>query len=556
MLLSLVLNSGLMLLAATFLTEVRQLRTMVTQQPRTVRTQLVLGAIFGILSITCTYTGFKFQGAVVNTRVISTTAAGLIGGPISGITAGLLSGLHRYFYDPSGFTSLACGIGTFAFGVIGAAFYKSFSRSRRRWLSIVLITILAEIVQCAILLTFSKPFEAAVALEKVILLPKIIINSIGFVLFMWLFDRLNRNLTIELAEQQVLSLLIAQKCLPYLRRGIGNYEGLQEAVDIVRKSLPEYRVAITDCSGVLVGSGIKSEPDRLPEPAARAIKTGKLVIADDLEGVPGFEMPEDSALIASPLLWDEEVIGTLLLISPTGANKILDADVNFAKALSQLFAATLELGELQHQVDLRRQAEFRALQAQINPHFLFNALNTISALCVTNPDRARETILVLASYLRQTLTLNEQYVTLEQEMSNVDNYLLLSQARFEEALHVTKELPSDLTRLRLPPLILQPIVENAINHGFISSDDRHVAIRITQDDKNAYIEVSDKGSGFSEEVIEKLFDPDDGSYTGLFNVLKRLRSLYRNQFKFDVKSSPEGSTVHLTLPLDPPKSDN
>ena len=82
--------------------------------------KVLLGAIFGVLSISCTYTGLAFQGAVVNTRVVSTVAAGLVGGPISGLCAGALSGLHRYFYNPAGFTSLACGIGTFCFGAVGA----------------------------------------------------------------------------------------------------------------------------------------------------------------------------------------------------------------------------------------------------------------------------------------------------------------------------------------------------------------------------------------------------------------------------------------------------
>lgn len=116
----------------------------------------------------------------------------------------------------------------------------------------------------------------------------------------------------------------------------------------------------------------------------------------------------------------------------------------------------LELGETEHQIALRKQAEFRALQSQINPHFLFNALNTISALCMTDPDRACKTILILANYFRQTLTINEPFVPLEQEISNVDNYLMLTEARFEGALHVECELPDDLRALRLPPLILQP----------------------------------------------------------------------------------------------------
>ena len=217
-------------------------------------------------------------------------------------------------------------------------------------------------------------------------------------------------------------------------------------------------------------------------------------------------------------------------------------------------AAMLELGETEHQIALRKQAEFRALQSQINPHFLFNALNTISALCLTDPDRACDTILVLARYFRQTLTINEPFVPLEQELSNVDNYLLLTEARFEGALHVERQLPDDLHALRLPPLILQPIVENAVRHGFVSVDDRRVSLSIRQDDERAYIRVSDQGPGFPPEVLRRLEDPNDPTYTGLFNVRKRLRSIYGSQCVFTISSTPQGSTVSFSIPLVPPQT--
>ena len=233
--------------------------------------------------------------------------------------------------------------------------------------------------------------------------------------------------------------------------------------------------------------------------------------------------------------------------------RALQEDIRTLESLAKLFSVMLELGEAEHQIALRKQAEFRALQSQINPHFLFNALNTISGLCLTDPDRARKTILVLAAYFRQTLTINEPFVTLEQEVSNVDNYLMLTEARFEGALHVKCSLHDDLTKLRLPPLILQPIVENAVRHGFVSVDDRRVDICIRQDDERAYIRVSDQGHGFPPEVLRKLEDPNDPTYTGLFNVRKRLRSIYGEQCSFTIGSSERGSTVAFSIPLIPPQ---
>lgn len=550
LLIYLLLNISLLLLVAAMLTEIRPLRAMLKQQVRSTPNQLCLGVIFGLLSISGTYTGLNFQGAVVNTRVVSTVAAGLVGGPLSGICAGAMGGIHRYLYNPAGFTSLACGVGTFCFGVIGACGYRWFSRVKRRNLFLVGIAAFSEVVQCAIILVMAKPFTAAVALEKAILLPKIVTNSLGLVIFMYMLDRLNRNLTIELVAQQSLALFIAQKCLPYLREGIGNHRALQQAADTVRSTLPDFQVVITDREQVLASSGISLPRSPLPSPALQAMEKQELVVIQNYSG--GAASSTGIAAIAAPLVWDGRAVGTLMLMTPTGPNIVLEADIRTADSLAQLFSSMLELGELQHQVNLRQQAELRALQSQINPHFLFNALNTISALCLTDPDRARETILVLASYFRQTLSINESFVTLEQELSNVDNYLFLTEARFEGVVHVTKELPEDMTALRLPPLILQPIVENAVRHGGTAVDERYVHIQIRQDGERAHIRVSDKGHGFPPEILKKLRDPNDPSYSGLFNVRKRLRSIYGSQCVFTIDSSDQGSTVSFSIPLVPP----
>ena len=537
LLFSLILNISLLVLMATILTEVRPLRIMIKRQERSVYNQLFLGLIFGLLSISCTYTGLSFEGAVVNTRVVSTIAAGLVGGPVSGVCAGLMSGVHRYLYNPAGFTSLACGIGTFGFGVIGALSYRWFSRRGRRTLDLILLTVGAELVQAALILLLSKPFSAALALEKAILLPKMIVNSIGLVAFMRILDRLNRDLTIE---------LVAQECLPYLRKGIRDHKSTQRAVNIVHEKLPHFQVAMTNRTQVLAASGCDLSATPLPTAAREAMAQQETVVMEVAKG-------QRSAMLAAPLVTDEQIIGSLLLITPTGPNLVLDADVKTLESLAQFFSVMLELGETEHQIALRKQAEFRALQSQINPHFLFNALNTISALCMTDPDRACKTILILANYFRQTLTINEPFVPLEQEIANVDNYLMLTEARFEGALHIECELPDDLRALRLPPLILQPIVENAVRHGFVAVDDRRVAISIHQDDKRAYIRVSDQGHGFPPEVLKKLEDPNDPTYTGLFNVRKRLRSIYGKQCDFHIDSSDKGSTVSFSLPLIPPE---
>jgi len=546
----LLVNISLLVLVAAILIELKPLRRLLKKQNKSLTDQLCLGIIFGALSISGTYTGLSLQGAVVNTRVVSTLAAGLVGGPLPGLCAGLMGGVHRMLYAPSSFTSLACAIGTFCFGVIGAITCWRIPQKRGRNLSLILLAILSELLQSLIILSICRPFSAALELEKVILPPKMVMNSLGLVLFMSLLDRFNRSVTIELAEQQYLALLIAHKCLPFLREGLENRGAMGQAVDTVREMLPDVCVALTDLEQVVAASGM--ELSAIPLPAQKAMESGELVVERDVSDLCGPPRRRSRAFIAAPLTCGEEQIGTILFCVPQGPNLILEADCCTAEGLARLFSSMLELGELQHQIQMRQQAELRALQSQIDPHFLFNALSTISALCTIEPQKAKETILTLASYFRQALSINEPFVSLEQELSNVRNYLALTEARFQDAIHVTWDLPDVLPVLYLPPLILQPIVENAVRHGGTAVDERHVRISIRQEDGRANIRVSDRGHGFSEEILKRLQNPRDPGYTGLFNVQKRLRSVYGGQCAFTVDSSEQGSTVAVSIPLIPP----
>ena len=137
---------------------------------------------------------------------------------------------------------------------------------------------------------------------------------------MRILDRLNRDLTIELVEQRAVALLIAQECLPYLRKGIRNREDLQRAVDIVREKLPHFQVALTDRTQVLAASGCDLPATPLPIAAREAMAQRETVVMEVSKG-------HRSAMLSAPLVTDEQVIGALLLIAPTGPNLVLDADV-------------------------------------------------------------------------------------------------------------------------------------------------------------------------------------------------------------------------------------
>ena len=191
-------------------------------------------------------------------------------------------------------------------------------------------------------------------------------NSLRLVLFMSLLDRFNRSVTIELAEQQYLALLIAHKCLPFLRAGLENREAIQRAADMVREMLPEDRVAITDREQVVAASGM--DLSSIPLPARRAMDSGELVVERDASDLCGPPRHRNRAFIAAPLTCGEERIRALLFCVPQGPNLILEADCRTAEGLARLSSSMLEVGVLQHQIQMRQQAELRALQSQIDPH--------------------------------------------------------------------------------------------------------------------------------------------------------------------------------------------
>ncbi len=198
------------------------------------------------------------------------------------------------------------------------------------------------------------------------------------------------------------------------------------------------------------------------------------------------------------------------------------------------------------------------LQAQIKPHFLYNSLNIIVALCRIDACRARELILDLSSYLRHTFDFKNlaKYITFDEELEYIQAYVRIEQARFRDKLEVKYEL-DDTEELRLPPLILQPLVENAIRHGIRKSDGGGmVALRVKNLADCFIIEVEDDGAGMTENQIKKVVsgNPAAGSGVGLANIQRRLQTLYGT--RLSIESRPgEGTKITVIFPKRKENSD-
>ena len=194
---------------------------------------------------------------------------------------------------------------------------------------------------------------------------------------------------------------------------------------------------------------------------------------------------------------------------------------------------------LQEQETLLLAAKIEALSNQINPHFLFNTLASISSLIRTQPDTARMLILKLSGLLRRLMRSTDHFVTMREELESVDEYLDIEVVRFGPKLKVVKRISPDTLDVIVPSMILQPLVENSIKHGLERKiGEGRLTITTKLRDRQIVIEVHDDGLGMTEERLQQAV----GEGIGLSNVNERLRTIYGAGCQLKLKSIPGGGT--------------
>ena len=340
--------------------------------------------------------------------------------------------------------------------------------------------------------------------------------------------------------------------------------------------LPETRaeaIALTDTQCVLAYVG-ESDPVFPPgSPNTRVtldvLKSGRMETfsASDksytiLEGFPMDEdYPSPDAQeglpvgVIVPLIVADKAIGTLKLYYRSG--QLIDrTQLTIARGFAMLLSAQLSAYELDLQAELTARAEVKALQAQINPHFLFNTLNTIAVLTRTDPIRARELLREFSVFYRRTLENSESKITLSQELDQTRRYLMIEQARFgEDRIVETEHVQQGLEDVPVPPFSVQPIVENAVRHAMRDSGPLNIDIHVVVDGSDVLVAVADDGLGMDEEVAARLLAeslPATGSSKGtgiaLKNVADRIELFYGVGSGIDVVSKlGEGTVVTLRL---------
>jgi two-component system LytT family sensor kinase len=203
--------------------------------------------------------------------------------------------------------------------------------------------------------------------------------------------------------------------------------------------------------------------------------------------------------------------------------------------------------KLEDQERLLMQARVDALISQINPHFLFNTLNTVSSLIRFDPDTARNVVLKLSNILRRRLRVQAHFLPLQQELDFIDDYLSIEVVRFgSDKLRVEKNIDPETYDLEIPSMILQPVVENSIRHGLGPKvEGGTITLRAARQGGRLVLEVSDNGIGISPERQREVFE----SGIGIRNVRDRLKVLYGDDFSLRVESIPgQGTSIRFELP--------
>lgn len=551
---SLINRVAIIILLAFFMSKIGLFRKLISKQDINVKDKILLSFIFGIYGIIGTYTGIPISGAIANARVVGVFVGGLLGGPFVGVLSGIIAGGHRYLIDIGGFTAFACALSTLMEGIM-AGFLKKRMEKYEDKLAFSLITgMAAEVLQMIIILIFAKPFSKALGLVKIIGIPMIITNGIGIAVFISITDSIFKDLETAAAYQAQLALRIANKTLKYFRKGF-NETTAYETATIIKEMTNVKAVSFSNREGILAHVGVGEDHHFPGSPiktnlTRETIKKGKYSVAN-FQNEIGCENENCSlkSAIIVPLTEGNKVIGTLKLYK-TEENSITKVEKELALGLAQIFSTQIELSKVDFQREMLVKSELKALQAQINPHFLFNAINTIVSLIRTQPDNARNLLIHLGNYFRNNLQEGNDEVELHKEIENINSYLEIEKARFGDKLKIIYNIPEEIDCL-LPPLLLQPIVENAVKHGVLEKiEGGTVEITAIDNEIETELIVKDDGVGMSPETLSSLFNEDNNSDSiGLNNVNSRLKNKYGKEYSLKIDSKlNKGTIVTMTIP--------
>lgn len=566
---------GLIIIVAYLLMNVTYFKKMMSERSK-LSSQIQLLIVFGLFAAVSNFTGVEIRNneilssqifskisddaVIANTRVLTISVAGLIGGPVVGIGVGIVSGITRYLIG--GIDAYTYVISSALIGLTSGYFgYRAMKNNRYpNVFTGVILGAIMEVIQMICIIIFATNTDYALNIVKLIALPMILINSLGVAIFLSIIISTIQQEQRMRAVQTHDVLNLANQTLPYFRAGL-NEASATKAAQIIKDLMKVSAVSITNKTDILAHVGAASDhhvPRKkiITDLSKQVIKSGEIKEAHSRSEIgcthPG--CPLEGAIVI-PLYVHNEVIGTLKLYF-TDSNKLTYVERRLAEGLANIFSSQIELGEIEIQSKLLKDAEIKSLQAQVNPHFFFNAMNTISALIRVDSEKARELLLNLSNFFRSNLQgAKSTSITIEKEIQQVEAYLSLEQARFPERFNIHFDIDNGLKHAKVPPFIIQILVENAIKHAFHNrKSGNDVYVKVKEGHQTIEISVEDNGFGIPEEkrahIGHNVVSSTSGTGSALENLNKRLIGLYNSNARLNFKTSETGTKFYTSIPLE------
>ena len=526
--LNLLEKTSFLIVILILMSKIKILKNILKSEQNNKRNLIIISGVFSFLAIVGTYLGIDVDGSMANVRNIAIVSGGMLFGPIVGVTAGIVAGVHRFLIDINGITAIPCFLTSVLAGVLSGYLCNRVD-SDKKWVVGIICGMFVESMSMEIILILSRPYDIAVSIVRHIYIP-MMIGQVGIGFLISILQSLRREKEEIAAQQAKLSLDIANKTLPYFRNM--NKNSLNKVCEIIKNDIDADAVSITDRKVVLSYVGIgedyfKNNNKTLSNITKECIIKGEIIYIkeEQEEYLVDKKTPLKTAMII-PLKENDETVGTLKIYY-SKQREITESRQALAIGLSQMISTLMEISKVEQMKEAANKAEIKALQTQINPHFLFNALNTITSFIRINPDIARNLIINLATFLRYNLEFSDTTIDIKKELEQVKAYIEIEKARFGDKLNVIYDIDEDVN-IKIPSLIIQPLVENAIIHG-IRANGGHGTVKISVKNKTnkIYISVENDGVTIDEDIIKKVKNGNmPENKIGLYNVHLRMKLMY------------------------------
>jgi two-component system, LytTR family, sensor histidine kinase LytS len=505
--------------------------------------------LFSSLSIIGSYDAIPWGNYITSTRLASIIVGGIMGGPIVGVSVGGISGVHLALLHGGNATHLA--IVSVLIGMYAGFMKSKNSIHKMDWILGAGVAIGAEFVQYGATLLFAKSTGAEMLANGFNTLATALVSVMGVVLFLVIINLIAVEQDIYGAKAAQLSLAIASRTLPYLRQGL-----TAESAQITARTIYELTkvdaVSITDKEHIIALIGESAKHYKTGDPIVeqvikQAIEGEKILTSTS----PAEDTPEKYPLyshVVAPLFVNGIVVGAIKL-TRIGTDAISEIDMRIADGLANLLSVQIQLADSDKQRKMREKAELRALRAQINPHFLFNTMSIIMSFCRTDPDRARNLLGHLVTMMRRSFANHDDFIVLGDELAAIKAYLEIAKSRFGDRLKIDMNIEEGILHIPVPVLSLQPLVENAVQHGLFPKPDNCILkISAYMDTDKLTIIVSDNGIGIPSEKLDEIHAAQSEG-VGIQNVHNRLLSIYGANYGLQISSTLDiGTRVTICIP--------